>query len=104
MLNARSRLLGPVNQRIRTLVYALSPHRAARWVGLAVLVVLYALWVWVRPGWYIVTYGLGIYVLNLTVSFVSPVEDLGAADGRPLLPVTVSAAPLQRLSARRVLL
>lgn len=68
----------------------MAPHRTGRWAGLVGLLFLYAAWVWFRPGWYIVTYGLGIYLLNLLVSFVSPVEDPSAGDGRPLLPVGVS--------------
>ena len=36
---------------------------------------LYVLRVWIINGWYIVTYGLGIYILNLLIGFLSPQSD-----------------------------
>lgn len=39
------------------------------------LLVLYVVRVVVWPGWYIISYGLGIYLLNVLVDFVSPLED-----------------------------
>ena len=36
-------------------------------------------------GYYIVTYGLGIYNLNLTIGLLSPARDPGGGDG-PTLP------------------
>ena len=43
-----------------------------RWVSLALLLALYGLRVWLMQGWYIVTYGLGIYMLNLFIGFITP--------------------------------
>ena len=37
------------------------------------LLVAYILRVYVLNGWFIVTYGLGIYLLNLFIGFISPV-------------------------------
>jgi hypothetical protein len=51
----------------RTVVYP-----GARWAGFAALVVLYGLRVYYLKGWYIVTYGLGIFLLNLFIGFLSP--------------------------------
>lgn len=48
------------------------PHVAARWAGLAGLVALYALRVYFAKGWFIVTYGLGIFWLNMFIGFISP--------------------------------
>ena len=48
------------------------PHIAARWLGLGALLSLYVLRVWMLRGWYIVTYGLGIYLLSLFIGFISP--------------------------------
>ena len=39
---------------------------------LGVLLVLFALRVWALQGWYIVTYGLGIFLLNLFIGFITP--------------------------------
>ncbi len=43
-----------------------------RWPGLALLLVIYALRVWSLAGWYIVSYGLAIYILNLFINFLTP--------------------------------
>ena len=47
-------------------------HIGARWVAFVVLLALYTLRVFLVNGWYIVTYGLGIYILNNFISFLSP--------------------------------
>ena len=39
------------------------------------LLLLYTLRVYMLQGWYIVTYGLGIYLLNLFIGFLSPQDD-----------------------------
>ena len=43
-----------------------------RWIGFGVAMLLYLLRVYFVNGWYIVTYGLGIYLLNLFIGFLSP--------------------------------
>ena len=48
------------------------------------LVLLYSLRVYLLSGFYIVTYGLGIFLLNLFIGFLSPLEE--DADG-PVLPL-----------------
>ncbi|KAH7517799.1 protein RER1A [Ziziphus jujuba] len=64
-----------------------TPHTTYRWVGSFVAVVIYALRVYYVQGFYIVSYGLGIYLLNLLIGFLSPLVDpeMGVSDG-PLLP------------------
>lgn len=47
-------------------------HVVPRWLGLAGLLALYALRVYYAQGWYIVTYGLGISLLNQFIGFISP--------------------------------
>ena len=47
-------------------------YPAARWGGFALAVALYTLRVYYLNGWYIVTYGLAIYLLNLFIGFISP--------------------------------
>ncbi|KAL3515155.1 hypothetical protein ACH5RR_022057 [Cinchona calisaya] len=64
-----------------------TPHAVYRWIGTCVLLALYALRVYYVQGFYIVTYGLGIYILNLLIGFLSPLVDpeMEHSDG-PLLP------------------
>ncbi|XP_059647661.1 protein RER1A-like [Cornus florida] len=64
-----------------------TPHAVYRWVGTVVLAFIYAVRVFYLQGFYIVTYGLGIYILNLLIGFLSPLVDpeMEPSDG-PLLP------------------
>ncbi|XP_022725455.1 protein RER1A-like [Durio zibethinus] len=64
-----------------------TPHAAYRWIGTLVIAAIYCLWVYYVQGFYIVSYGLGIYLLNLLIGFLSPLVDpeLEVSDG-PLLP------------------
>ncbi|PON79484.1 Retrieval of early ER protein Rer [Parasponia andersonii] len=84
----------PVNQWVqdasRVFQYYLdksTPHSTYRWIGTLGLVLIYALRVYYVQGFYIVSYGLGIYLLNLLIGFLSPLVDpeMEATDG-PLLP------------------
>lgn len=63
------------------------PHVAGRWAALAGALALYGLRVWLAQGWYIVTYGLGISLLNLFLQFITPQVDPDADGGAPLLPI-----------------
>ncbi len=51
------------------------PYHYYRWGGSLAVALLYALRVWSIQGYYIVTYGLGIYLLNLLIGFLSPRND-----------------------------
>ncbi|XWS62772.1 hypothetical protein CRYUN_Cryun06bG0039400 [Craigia yunnanensis] len=64
-----------------------TPHSAYRWIGTLVIAAIYCLRVYYVQGFYIVSYGLGIYLLNLLIGFLSPLVDpeLEVSDG-PLLP------------------
>lgn len=46
-----------------------------RWFSLLVMLGLYGVRVYLLQGFFIVTYGLGIYMLNLFIGFLSPAED-----------------------------
>lgn len=74
----------PLPRRLRALLDKATPYPAARWLALAALVAGYALRVYLLNGWYIVTYGVAIFVLNLFIGFISPQADQDA-DG-PVLP------------------
>jgi len=56
------------------------PHLVPRWGTLCLLLVTYLLRVYFIGGWYIVSYALGIYLLNLLIDFLSPLEDPEFAD------------------------
>ncbi|KAL2454832.1 Protein RER1A [Abeliophyllum distichum] len=59
-----------------------------RWIFLSVITLIYALRVYVVQGYYIITYGLGIYILQLLIAFLSPNVDPEIQDIRegPNLP------------------
>lgn len=52
-----------------------TPHTRMRWAGAIVLVLAFLLRVFTKQGWYIVTYALGIYHLNLFIAFLTPKID-----------------------------
>ncbi|PRP79609.1 hypothetical protein PROFUN_12799 [Planoprotostelium fungivorum] len=65
------------------------PYTYARWGATTALLVVYLLRTLLAGGWYIITYALGIYVLNLLVLFLSPKFDPEAQtvdDEEPALP------------------
>ncbi|XP_010526608.1 PREDICTED: protein RER1A-like [Tarenaya hassleriana] len=64
-----------------------TPHAVYRWIGTVVIALIYFTRVYYLQGFYIITYGLGIYILNLLIGFLSPLVDpeLEASDG-PMLP------------------
>ncbi|XP_051145529.1 protein RER1B-like [Andrographis paniculata] len=64
-----------------------TPHALYRWIGTFAILFVYALRVYYLQGFYIVSYGLGIYLLNLLIGFLSPLVDpeMEPSDG-PMLP------------------
>ncbi|KAK7530348.1 rer1 protein-like protein [Phyllosticta citribraziliensis] len=64
-----------------------TPFIVQRWVGTAVLFLVFGLRIIFAQGWYIVAYSLGIYLLNLFLAFISPKfdpaleQDEGMEDG-----------------------
>ena len=63
------------DQRLQHYLDKSSPHVSARWGGLALVMLMYAVRVFLIKGFYIVTYGLGIYNLNLLLGFLTPQFD-----------------------------
>ena len=51
------------------------PHRIPRWVASVVILIVYTVRVMILQGWYIVSYALAIYLLNLFIAFISPKFD-----------------------------
>ncbi|XP_043708196.1 protein RER1A-like [Telopea speciosissima] len=77
-----------VSRRYQYLLDKSTPHVLRRWMAFAVIASIYVIRVFFLQGFYIVSYGLGIYILNLLIAFLSPqvdpeIEDL--SDG-PTLP------------------
>lgn len=52
-----------------------TPHTLGRWLGTLAIAIVYTLRVYLLQGFYIVTYGLGIYLINLLIGFLSPMVD-----------------------------
>lgn len=49
-----------------------SPHVLYRWIFFLVIFSIYFIRVYFLDGWFIVTYALGIYLLNQLIGFLSP--------------------------------
>jgi len=77
-----------------------APHIIPRWVFLVALLLIYGLRVYFVQGFYIVTYGLGIYLLNLFIGFLQPQDD-PTGDG-PALPQSTDEMDDFRPFRRRV--
>ncbi|KAK1427445.1 hypothetical protein QVD17_16131 [Tagetes erecta] len=80
-----SELTHTLSRRYQHILDKSTPHVLHRWIGFSVLVFIYALRVYFVQGFYIVTYGLGIYILQLFLAFLSPQVDPELQDG-PSLP------------------
>lgn len=74
-----------LSRRYQHILDKSTPHVLHRWIGFSVVVFIYALRVYFVQGFYIVTYGLGIYILQLFLAFLSPQVDPELQDG-PSLP------------------
>ncbi|KAI3785572.1 hypothetical protein L1987_44694 [Smallanthus sonchifolius] len=63
-----------------------TPLPVHRWLGTLGVAAVYVLRVYYLEGFYIISYGLGIYILNLLIGFLSPKVDpeLEALDGASL--------------------
>lgn len=63
-------------------------HVVPRWIGFVLTLWIYLLRVYYINGWYIVTYGVGIYLLNNFIGFLSP--QLDPENDGPTLPTSES--------------
>lgn len=68
-------LQSQMNSRFQHVLDKLTPKAGVRWGIFAFVVVIYFLRVRALQGFYIVTYGLGIYLLNRLIGFLSPMVD-----------------------------
>lgn len=69
-----------------------TPFVLYRWIALLCVVFIYILRIYFVQGFYVVSYAVGIYILNLLIGFLSPQVDpeLQALDDAPTLPVRAS--------------
>lgn len=52
-----------------------TPYLLYRWIAFFFIAVLYVVRVYVVEGFYVISYALGIYILNLLIGFLSPQVD-----------------------------
>ncbi|CAN6541894.1 unnamed protein product [Malus baccata var. baccata] len=79
-----------VSRRYQHVLDRTTPHVLYRWLACLAAALIYVLRVYLVQGFYVVSYGLGIYILNLLIGFLSPqvdpeIHDLSSSDG-PSLP------------------
>eukprot|EP00565_Helicotheca_tamesis_P005619 CAMPEP_0185723140 /NCGR_PEP_ID=MMETSP1171-20130828/79_1 /TAXON_ID=374046 /ORGANISM="Helicotheca tamensis, Strain CCMP826" /LENGTH=199 /DNA_ID=CAMNT_0028390805 /DNA_START=42 /DNA_END=641 /DNA_ORIENTATION=+ len=75
-------------------------HVVPRWCGFMVLLGLFFLRVYLVQGYFIVAYGLGIFLLNNFIAFLSPLDD--PLESGPTLPTSDKEAKEYRPFARRL--
>ncbi len=64
--------LRSISKKWQYIMDKLSPLHMVRWGIFAFCFLLYALRVYYLNGWFIITYALGIYLLNKLLGFISP--------------------------------
>ncbi|KAL0741310.1 hypothetical protein Bca4012_082823 [Brassica carinata] len=84
--DAAARLIHAVEQRQQHLLDKTVPHVLYRWIACLVVVLIYFVRVYMVEGFYIITYAIGIYLLNLIIAFLSPQEDPEASLSGGTLP------------------
>ncbi len=70
----------PSSQAYQRYLDLVVPFPVPRWIACLVLLGLYFIRVFFLQGWYIVTYALGIYLLNLFIAFLTPKFDPAMAE------------------------
>ncbi|CAO1384644.1 unnamed protein product [Diamesa serratosioi] len=73
--NAFSTFFLRLSQLYQTQLDKWTPHAKARWFAAFSLIALFIIRIITTQGWYIVTYALGIYHLNLFIAFLTPKID-----------------------------
>ena len=65
-------IFATVNSRTQYILDKISPNYGMRWTAFLFIFIQYLIRVYLINGWYIVSYGLGIYLLNQLIGFISP--------------------------------
>ena len=92
-------LLYPVNRVIQYWLDKSTIHVVPRWCLFVFLLALFFLRIYIVQGYFIVAYGLGIFLLNNFIAFLSPLED--PSEG-PSLPTTAGEGKEYRPFTRRL--
>nr|GMC60097.1 protein RER1A-like [Ipomoea batatas] len=64
-----------LSRRYQHLLDKTLPHFLYRWIAFLALALVYVVRVFLLQGFYVVSYALGIYILNLLIGFLSPQVD-----------------------------
>ncbi|XP_057806656.1 protein RER1A-like isoform X2 [Salvia miltiorrhiza] len=64
-----------VSQRFQHFLDKSTPYLLYRWIAFLCIALIYGVRVYLVQGFYVVSYALGIYLLNLFVGFLSPQDD-----------------------------
>ena len=77
-----------ISRKYQHLLDKSTPFILNRWIGFLGVAFIYIVRVYFIQGFYIVSYGLGIYILNLLIGFLSPQDDpeIQALVDGPTLP------------------
>ncbi|XP_013783995.1 protein RER1-like isoform X1 [Limulus polyphemus] len=70
-----TRFFRRISQIYQQLLDAWTPYSIIRWIITILLLAVYMVRVLLLQGWYIITYALGIYHLNLFIAFLTPKID-----------------------------
>jgi hypothetical protein len=81
-----AQLVSKFNQQTQILLDRAAPLILPRWGAWLLSLIAYIVRVWMLKGFYIVTYGLGIYNLNLLLGFITPQVDPELEHDAPGLP------------------
>ncbi|CAH1121724.1 unnamed protein product [Ceutorhynchus assimilis] len=85
-----SQICTGISQRYQGFLDKTVPWQKVRWVYTILLLLGFATRIIIAQGWYIVTYALGIYHLNLFIAFltpkIDPAMDFDADENGPELP------------------
>jgi len=90
----------PVKRAVQYWLDKSTIHIMPRWIGFGVVFALFFLRIYLIQGFFIVAYGLGIFLLNNFIAFLSPLED--PTDNGPGLPSTSKEGKEFRPFARRL--
>eukprot|EP00162_Nutomonas_longa_P000739 comp10979_c0_seq1/m.13603 comp10979_c0_seq1/g.13603 ORF comp10979_c0_seq1/g.13603 comp10979_c0_seq1/m.13603 type:complete len:186 (-) comp10979_c0_seq1:79-636(-) len=74
------------SQHFQSLLDKTVPLKIPRWFAFALLIAIYSIRVYSLAGWYIVSYGLGLYLLNQLILFISPKVDPDEETEETLIP------------------
>nr|XP_054769197.1 protein RER1-like [Lytechinus pictus] len=75
-----SRMGTGLSQRYQSLLDRSVPFAIPRWIGFISFYIIYLVRIFFIQGWFIITYALAIYHLNLFIAFLSPKIDPAVTD------------------------